>query len=495
MSLTRRSFLATGSAAITWAAVPASNDVFFASLTELNARLRKKEFSCVELTRAFADRLERFGPRYHALALSLRQPALKLAKDVDDEIKRNRLRSVLQGVPYGAKDLFAVEKQVTAWGAKPFATQVFDYDAAVVKKLAQAKAPLLGKLAMVELAGGPSYGAPSASVTGPCLNPWDVTRWSGGSSSGSGAAVAAGLVPWALGTETNGSIINPSAFCGVTGLRPTYGLVSRHGAMELSRSLDKIGPMCRTAEDCGHVLAVIAGGDDRDPDSVGKSFYFAPQFVRPLKELRVGFAPVDFDAGAQEAARPALQAALAVFRAMGVTLVEKKLPELPYGPTVRTLITAEASTAFRALIESGKVDQLADAVQIEGLKNGLKVTAADYLKAKMAQREIIEAFGQLFSDVDVLIAPSWPRVALEALKPLDSAPPVSAATTDRGNSSLVSASNIAGAPALSLPCGLVTGLPVGIQLVGRHFTENTLLALGMEFQRRTEWHKLHPAVA
>ncbi|MCX6594096.1 MAG: amidase [Acidobacteria bacterium] len=494
MSLTRRNFLAASSATVAWAAAPAPGDVFFASLTELSARLRKKEFSCVELTRAFADRLERLGPRYNALALSLRAPALKLAKDVDDEIKWDRLRSPLQGVPYGAKDLFAVEKRVTAWGAKPFATQVFDYDATVIRKLAKAKAPLLGKLAMVELAGGPSYGGPSASVTGPCLNPWDVTRWAGGSSSGSGAAVAAGLVPWALGTETSGSILTPSAFCGVTGLRPTYGLVSRYGAMELSHSLDKIGPMCRTAEDCGHVLAVIAGGDDNDPYSAGKSFYFAPEFVRPLKELRVGFAPVDFDVWADEAARPAFQAALGVFRQMGVTVVEKKLPELPYGPTVRTLIMAEGSTAFRPLIESGKVDELADKVQIEGLKNGLKVTAADYLKAKTAQREITGAFGQLFSDVDVLIAPARLRVADEALKPFDNtpAPPRS---PDRGNTALIGASNVAGVPALSLPCGLVGGLPVGIQLVGRHFTENTLLALGMEFQRRTEWHKQHPVVS
>jgi len=172
---------------------------------------------------------------------------------------------------------------------------VFDYTATVLKKLEKAQAPLIGKLAMVELAGGPTYSSPGASATGPGLNPWNRGYWSGGSSSGSGAAVAAGLVPFALGSETSGSILTPAAFCGITGLRPTFGLVSRFGAMELSRSLDKIGPMCRTAEDCGIVLQAIAGGDSKDPFSAGKGFYFAPQFARPLSQLRVGYAPADFD--------------------------------------------------------------------------------------------------------------------------------------------------------------------------------------------------------
>lgn len=201
---------------------------------------------------------------------------MREAKDVDGDIKRQRFRGPLQGIPFGAKDLLAVAKHPTTWGAKPYAGQIFDYTATALKKLSKPGAILLGKLAMVELAGGPSYRYASASLTGPGLNPWDRTCWSGGSSSGSGIAVAAGLVTFALGSETSGSILTPSAFCGVTGLRPTYGLVSRHGAMALSSTLDKIGPLCRTAEDCGLVLETIAGADGDDPGRPARAFTTRP---------------------------------------------------------------------------------------------------------------------------------------------------------------------------------------------------------------------------
>src|SRR5580692_4866862 len=238
------------------------SEIFFAGIVELNRMLRAKEVSALELARAFGRRMESLGPRYNALALPLTERAIRQAKAVDGEIKRGRLRGPLQGVPYAAKDLLSVAGQITTWGARPYAAQVLDYDAAVVEKLQSAGAPLVGKLAMVELAGGPGYRFASASLTGPGLNPWDRTRWSGGSSSGSAIAVAAGLVTYALGSETSGSILTPSAFCGVTGLRPTYGLVSRHGAMSLAWTLDKIGPLCRSADDCGTVLQAIAGADE-----------------------------------------------------------------------------------------------------------------------------------------------------------------------------------------------------------------------------------------
>src|SRR5579871_2892925 len=274
-------------------AVP--SDIFFASISEISAKLRAKEFSCVELTRAFCDRLERLGPRYNALALLLRPQALRQAKTVDDDLKIGRTRGPLQGIPYGAKDLLAVKGQPTAWGAKPFAAQVFDEDARVIQNLTKAGAILIGKLSMVELAGGGGYRFASASLTGPGLNPWDRTRWSGGSSSGSAAAVAAGLVPYAIGSETSGSIVTPASFCGVTALRPTYGLVSRYGAMALSWTLDKLGPFARSAEDCGLILQVIAGSDGKDAGSAGRSFYYTPQYGRPVRGMRAGYAPVDFN--------------------------------------------------------------------------------------------------------------------------------------------------------------------------------------------------------
>src|SRR5277367_3337993 len=329
------------------------DDVFFNTISEITTKLRAKEFSAVELTRAFSDRLERLGPRYNGLALSLREQALRKAHDADGDLKRERYRP-LQGIPYGVKDLLAVRGHPTTWGAKPYAGQVFDEDALVVEKLNKAGAVLIGKLAMVELAGGGGYRFPAASLTGPGLNPWDRTRWSGGSSSGSGIATAAGLVTFALGSETSGSILTPSAFCGVTGLRPTYGLVSRRGAMALSWTLDKIGPLCRSAEDCGLVLQVIAGADEADPGTAGKSFYYAPQFARDLKEVKVGFAPVDFSERADPAARPDFAKALETVRSLGVQMQETKLPDFPYGPTISTIISSEASTIFESLIQSGR---------------------------------------------------------------------------------------------------------------------------------------------
>src|SRR5437764_1284592 len=272
-------------------AVP--NDVFFAPIPDLNTRLKAKEFTAEELARAFSERLQQMGPRYNALALPLHQEAIRQAKEVDKELKRERYRGPLQGIPYGVKDLLAFAGQPTTWGAAPYAGQVFNYNAAVIEKLMLTGAVLTGKLSMVELAGGGGYRYATASHQGPGLNPWDRTRWSGGSSSGSAAAVAAGLVPFAIGSETSGSIVTPASFCGVTALRPTYGLVSRHGAMALSWTLDKLGPFARTADDCGLILQVIAGKDSKDPGSAGKSFYYTPQYARPLKELKIGYAPFD----------------------------------------------------------------------------------------------------------------------------------------------------------------------------------------------------------
>ena len=232
----------------------------------------------MELARAFGDRLEKLGRRYNALALPLTEIAIRKAKEVDADLKRERFRGPLQGIPFGAKDLLSVEGQITTWGAKPYAAQVFDHTATVLTKLDKLGALLMGKLAMVELAGGGGYNMAGASLFGPGLNPWNRARWSGGSSSGSGAAVAAGLVPYALGSETSGSILTPAAFCGVTGLRPTYGLVSRYGAMALSWTMDKVGPLARTAEDCALVLQAIAGKDSLDAASAGKSFYYVPEW-------------------------------------------------------------------------------------------------------------------------------------------------------------------------------------------------------------------------
>ncbi len=469
-----------------------TDDIFFATIPELNAKLKAKEFSAVELVRAFARRLEELGPRYNALALPLTAAAIRRAHEVDKELKRDRHRGPLQGIPFGAKDLLSRAGQPTTWGARPYAAQVFDYDATVLQKLDKTGAVLIGKLAMIELAGGGGYHTAAASMFGPGLNPWDRTRWSGGSSSGSGSAVAAGLVPFAIGSETSGSILTPAAFCGITGLRPTYGLVSRHGAMALSWTMDKLGPMCRSAEDCGLVLEVIAGGDAKDPGSAHKSFYYTPQYSRQPKTLRIGYAPVDFTERAEPSARPAFEQALAAIRETGAQLVETKLPDLPYGVLTSTIIVAEACSVFEPLISSGKVDQLADPKQIAGLKAGLEISAKDYLKAMRIRTLVQQKIRRMFGEVDLLLAPSRFGPAPKVSEPLDQLSPEPATPKDPGMSALIPAGNLAGIPALSLPCGFAGNLPVAIQLVGSAFSENMLLAMGKEFQTRTDWHRKRP---
>jgi aspartyl-tRNA(Asn)/glutamyl-tRNA(Gln) amidotransferase subunit A len=470
------------------------SSVFFSTITEINAKLRAKEFSCVELTRAFCDRLERLAPRFNALALSLRQQALKQAHDVDDDLKRDRTRGPLQGIPYGAKDLLAVKGKPTTWGARPLAGQVFDEDAEVIRKLDKTGAILTGKLAMVELAGGGDYRLASASLTGPGLNPWDRTRWSGGSSSGSAAAVAAGLVTYALGSETSGSIITPAAFCGVTGLRPTYGLVSRRGAMALSWTLDKIGPICRSAEDCALVMHVIAGPDLDDPGSAGRKFNYDPKFTRPMSDYTIGYAPVDFNEWADPALRPGLQEALRVVKALGFQIKEVELPDFPYGAVVGMIIAGEAGSIFEDFIRSGKVDQLADPSQIAGLKASLDVQAVDYLRAMRVRTLVQEALRTLFLDVDILLTPARLDAAPIAAEPLD-LPRAGPRPSARGLSGLIPAGNLAGLPALSLPCGFADGLPIAISLVGRPFYEHQVLAAGMAFQSQTDWHRRKPPLS
>jgi len=465
----------------------------FASIGELSAALRNREISSVELTKFFVKRLDTLGPQYNALACSLAKQGHKAAKDADGEIKRERFRGPLQGIPYAVKDLIAVANFPTTWGAKPFADQIFDSNATVIDRLDREKAVLIGKLSMVELAGGGGYSSASASLQGPGLNPWNKLYWSGGSSSGSGAAVAAGLVPYALGSETSGSIITPACFCGVTGLRPTYGLVSRHGAMALSWTLDKIGVLAHSADDCGLVLHAIAGADANDPGSAHKSFYYTPQFYRQLSDLKVGYAEIDFTEWPDDPLRPAFVKALAAVRSLGSQMIETKLPDFPYGPVIGTIIDSEGASVFEQLIRSGKVDQLADQSQIDGLKASMTYSAIDYLKAMRVRTQIQSAFRDFFANLDLLIAPARFNLPDRADRPFDETPPKRPDQKGVG-ADLVQASNLCGFPALSIPCGFVNGLPIGLQIVGSPFSENRIIAFGREFQNRTDFHKQHPAV-
>jgi aspartyl-tRNA(Asn)/glutamyl-tRNA(Gln) amidotransferase subunit A len=469
-----------------------TDDLFFAPIPELNRLLVSKQLSAVDLARAFAGRLQKLGPRYNALALPLPEEAIRKAEEVQKDLNRGRLRGPLQGIPYGVKDLISYAGQPTTWGAKPYAAQVFDYDATVITRLASVGAVLTGKLSTVELAGGGGYRYATASLQGPGLNPWDRSRWSGGSSSGPAAAVVAGLVPFAIGSETSGSIVTPASYCGVTALRPTYGLVSRYGAMPLSWTLDKLGPFGRSAEDCGLILQTIAGKDRKDPGSAGKSFYYTPEYGRPVQDLRIGYAPVDFAEWADPPTRPAFAAALDVLREIGVQLVETKLPDFGYSVLISAVIGAEEASVFEPLIRSDRVDQLADPAQIAGLKANLDIPATAYLKAMRLRREVQDAFWKLFGETDVLVSPGRTTVATPVDQSLDASTRTGPPPQDPGMSALIPAGNLAGLPALVLPCGFAQGLPVALQLVGPPFSENVLLAVGREFQQRTDWHKRRP---
>jgi aspartyl-tRNA(Asn)/glutamyl-tRNA(Gln) amidotransferase subunit A len=439
----------------------------------------------------------------------MRTRALREAAAADRALARGDARPLL-GIPYGAKDLLAARGAPTTWGAAPYRDQVLRDDATAVAKLKRAGAVLAAKLAMVELAGGGGYRYPSASLQGPGRNPWNVERWSGGSSSGSAAAVAAGLVPFALGSETSGSIGTPSAYCGVTGLRPTYGLVSRHGAMALSWTLDKIGPIARSAADCAAVLEAIAGPDAADATVSGKRFrrLSGDAAHDALARVRIGYAGEEIER-ASDAARDAIVRGVEEVRGLFPTFVDARLPEdLPIGAMVATVLGGEEATIFGDLIEGPRLDEMPDEKQKAGLRAALETKARDYLQAMRLRVVLAARMREVFRTCDVILSMGRSATATPLDQPLDSPalPAGSSAARDTaavadpgkaprrpGNIALIPAGNLAGLPAVFFPCGLGTdGLPVGLQVVGPPFSEPLLVALVEAFQRATGHHLRRP---
>jgi len=455
--------------------------------------------SAVELADEFCDLLERIGPVYNAVATVTRERARGEAARADAALKRGDRRPLL-GIPYGAKDLLAAKGAPTTWGAPPYRDQVFDSDATAIARLGRAGGVLAAKLAMVELAGGGGYRYPSASLQGPGRNPWNTEHWSGGSSSGSGAAVAGGLVPFALGSETSGSIGTPAAYCGVTGVRPTYGLVSRHGAMALSWTLDKIGPMARSADDASQVLEVIAGPDKKDGTTSSKRFrpLDARRAALQIGDLRVAYAEEDIADHASDAAKAALESGIGELRRLAPNFSRATLPtDLPYGPMVGTVYGAEGATIFAELIEGERFEELVDARQKAGLRAALEIRARDYLQAMRLRVRLSQAFDEIFQGADVILSAGRTITATPLTQPLD-IPPSTASNPPPsrrpGNIGLIAAGNLAGLPAVFFPCGLGTdGLPVGLQVVGRAFSEPLLIALVSAYQRETDHHTKRPA--
>ncbi len=463
-------------------------DLAFASLAELGTLLRARRLSSAELTAHCLARLERFGPTYNCTVTLTPERALAEAARADRELRAGRPRGPLHGIPYGVKDLLATQGYPTTWGAEPYRHQTIDEDATVVTRLGAAGAVLVAKLAMVELAGGMGYNQPNASFSGPGKTPWNTDYWSGGSSSGPGAAVAAGLVPFAIGSETSGSILTPAAYCGITGLRPTYGLVSRHGAMALSWTMDKLGPMARSVEDCAAVLAVIAAADPRDRSSVARGFRVPPRRAAG-RRFRIGVPKGTINSVQGEVAEN-FTAALDVLAHVAEIVPDVELPDLPFGVVAGTIIGAEGMAAFDDLLESNRLKELTAPEDRVGGYSSLAITAHDYLRAMRVRRVMGRAYDALLKPFDALATPT--RVTVSS--PLDRAfrdayPEVP------GGGSLIASSNVVGVPALALPNGFgPSGLPTSLSFVARAFDEVKLVEIGRAYQARTDWHQRRPAV-
>ncbi len=451
-----------------------------ASLRDLGRMLRSGETTPTELATYYLEQLDTLGRRFNAVVTLTRARALREARLAEAELAAGHDRGPLHGIPYGIKDLIATSGIATTWGAVPFREQMFDRDATVVTKLGSAGAVLVAKLAMVELAGGMGYEQPNASLTGPGLSPWNPDGWSGGSSSGSGSAVGARAVPFAIGSETFGSIVTPASFCGVSGLRPTYGRVSRHGAMALCWTLDKLGPMARSADDCGIILNAIAGRDREDATSLSRPYHY-----RPVDQRSDGFRLAVLK-GATDGTQPEVQAnfnaALELLRDIA-TIDEIELPDIPYGAVAATIIRAEASASFDDFLSSERVNELTAPEDRVNPLAYITVSARDYLRALRIRRHIGKAMDAITSRYDAIVSPTTNAVAYPIGQPF----PTSRNRTV--GSSLGAAGNVAGLPAISVPNGFgERGLPTAIQFVGRVYEENTVLAVANAYQRLTDWH-------
>jgi aspartyl-tRNA(Asn)/glutamyl-tRNA(Gln) amidotransferase subunit A len=457
-----------------------NDDLAFLDAADLQKLLTAKKISSLELTNFFLGRLETYGPVYGAVVTILHERARKEARRADRERAAGRVRGPLHGIPYGAKDLLATPDAPTTWGAAPYRNQRFDFDATAVSRLADAGAILLAKLAMVELAGGFGYNDADASFTGPGRTPWNWNYWSGGSSSGSGAAVAAGLVPFAIGSETCGSILFPTASCGVTGLRPTYGRISRHGAMALCWTLDKLGPLTRSARDAETVLLALMGADPLDPTAVDAPYRASRK--RPRIALLAGAT-----AKTMPGVKKNFNAAMRVLETF-CDIEVVTLPALPYGPAVETIVNAEGAAAMRELIESGKSRMLRQADDRLGGYAAYATLAVDYIDALRQRTHMVAQMRAAFAGYDAIVTPTLPTVAYPVGVPFDRAYPAFP-----GGPDIIAAGNLAGLPALAMPSGIADHeLPSGISLVGPAFGEAKLAQIGKKFQTLTKHHAQRP---
>lgn len=434
------------------------DDLAFYSVSELGTLIRQRKITSVELTTFFLERLKRHNSELHCVITLTEERAMRQAQQADQEIAAGQYRGLLHGIPYGAKDLFSVAGYPTTWGAMPYKDQVINQDAAVIQKLDEAGAVLLGKLSMGALAWGDVwYGEKTR-------NPWNTAMGSSGSSAGSGSAVAAGLVPFALGTETLGSIISPSTVNGITGLRPTFGRVSRDGAMALVWSMDKIGPMTRSAEDAAIVFSVLHGADSNDPTT--KDFPFNYDSRTDISSLKIGYLPAAFDRDYAFKKNDSL--IIELLKAEGIELIPITLPALP---DLRLILNVESAAAFDELTTSNRDDLLVRQIKNAWpnvFRQARLVPAVEYVQANRRRSILIEQMQEVFEEVDVYLHPTW------------------------GGSSLT-ITNYTGHPSICFPNGFVDGLPSSISITGRLYDEASILHLAKFIQDRTDWHQQHPS--
>lgn len=459
-----------------------ADDVLFQPITDLSQQIRTRRLSPVELTESYLARIEKLNGKYNAFQTVTADFARAQAQASEKRANAGKLLSPLDGIPWAAKDLLATKGIPTSWGARPLTQQTFDRDATVVQRLHDAGAVMLGKAAMVEFAGGLGYRFANASVSGPGRNPWDPSRWTGGSSSGSGAAVSGGLAAFAIGTETWGSILCPSAFCGLTGLRPTYGVVPRTGAMVCADTFDKIGPIARSAADCRLVLQTIAGHDEMDATSATERLNLAPRAGRPLRQLRAALVPLDWSKTGEPEVKAAFDAAVEDLRRAGLQVDEAKLPDYPASEVAGTLITVEAVSAFAPFFDDGRVKQLIDPWAQHQREIASPITGADAMKAWRMRAELQQQMAEFFERWDVIVTPNFKSVAPPVEQDLYEALPYPDPVGAIGNA--------CGLPAIALPCGFGKArMPAGFQIVAAPFEEATLLDLGDAYQARTTHHR------
>jgi len=483
------------------------SDLHLKSIAELSAGLQAGDFSSVELTRHFLDRIKKFDGDLNAVLTVTEAQAQAQAEAADARIKTGDA-GPLTGIPILHKDIFCTEGVKTSCGSRMLDNFISPYDATVVTRLKDAGVVMLGKTNMDEFAMGSSN---ETSFYGPVKNPWDTERVPGGSSGGSAAGVAARLGVAATGTDTGGSIRQPAALCGITGLKPTYGRVSRYGMIAFASSLDQAGPMTRSAEDAAYLLAAMAGFDERDSTCVDRPVDdYVGQLDQPLKGLKVGIVKEFFGEGLNEGMNASMQTAIESLKGLGVELVEVSLPNSHYSvPAYYVVAPAECSSnlsRFDGVRFGHRCDDPQDLEDLykrsrgEGFGPEVKrrimigtyaLSAgyydAYYLKAQQVRQVIAGDFRKAFGEVDVLLGPASPETAFRIGEKSDD--PVSMYLSDI----YTIAVNLAGLPAMSLPAPLVDGLPAGLQLIGNYFEEGRLLALAHQLQQITDWHQQTPS--